>query len=248
MLLDPPPGNATVDAAITRAVEAQAVPSHRSVEGIVDDAKFSVLQTYAIGWVKEATPIREAELVWILVVKQREEESESELGDESHGDSVALPECPVSSEQARSLDVVVRCVGASVALDCIGAGRGDVCSADDAGVTSAGDRFRVVVEAVQTSDFVDDRESLTGLLECGATTLNTADLLTTDACALSSPPVVLGDAGAALAPVMGSFRVGFVKSNQLIFWWRLLLHRSKDGLLLPRVVVGGVGDQRKLVS
>ncbi|KAK8501491.1 hypothetical protein V6N11_013505 [Hibiscus sabdariffa] len=57
-LPDPPTGNATVDAGITRVVEAQAVRSRRSVEGIVDDAKLSVLQTCAIGWVKEVIPIR----------------------------------------------------------------------------------------------------------------------------------------------------------------------------------------------
>ncbi|KAK8557910.1 hypothetical protein V6N12_010133 [Hibiscus sabdariffa] len=308
---------ATVDAGITRAVEAQAMCSRRSVEGIVDDAKLSVLQNCAIGWVKEAIPIRvlaqelavaglqgfelvwiagsmniaglwgsylrvhaateepssferarvllvtsfpdqidevvqvtvqdcvytvvihEAELVRIPIVEQWEEESELESGDESHGGSVASPECRVSSEQvrvvsplwqvnrfwdsgrvglggsavkqARSLDVVVGPVGACVALDCIGAGRGGVYSADDAGVAGAGDRSRVVVEAVQTSKFFDDRESPIGLLECGAATLNIADLLTTNVCALSSPPAVLGDVGAALAPVLGSVPGGIHK-------------------------------------
>ncbi|KAK8986861.1 hypothetical protein V6N11_055182, partial [Hibiscus sabdariffa] len=113
--------------------------------------------------------IQEAEFVRILVVEQREEESESELGMTPTG-AVWLRQM----KQARSLDVVVGRAGASVALDCIGAGRG-------------------------------------GFLECGAATLNTADLLTTNACALSSPSVILGDAGTALASILGSVLGGIRK-------------------------------------
>ncbi|KAK8501490.1 hypothetical protein V6N12_010238 [Hibiscus sabdariffa] len=106
--------------------------------------------------------IQEAEFVRILVVEQREEESESELGMTPTG-AVWLRQM----KQARSLDVVVGRAGASVALDCIGAGRG--------------------------------------------ATLNTADLLTTNACALSSPSVILGDAGTALASILGSVLGGIRK-------------------------------------
>ncbi|KAK8495049.1 hypothetical protein V6N12_033920 [Hibiscus sabdariffa] len=118
-------------------------------------------------------------------------------------------------KQARSLDAVVGRVGAYVALDCIGAGRGGVCSADDAGVAGAGDRSRIVVEAVQTPEFVDDQESLIGLLECGASTLNTTDLLTTNVCALSSPPAILGDVGDALVSVLGSVPGGIRKVKSM---------------------------------
>ncbi|KAK9020582.1 hypothetical protein V6N11_010602 [Hibiscus sabdariffa] len=58
--------------------ESRAVSPRQSVEGIVDDAKLVILHTCAIGWVKEATPIRVLahelavaglqgfELVWVV--------------------------------------------------------------------------------------------------------------------------------------------------------------------------------------
>ncbi|KAK9042410.1 hypothetical protein V6N11_017485 [Hibiscus sabdariffa] len=55
-LPDPLQGDVVVDAGIMRA--DRVVRPCQSVEGIVDDEKLSVLQTCAIGWLKEATSIK----------------------------------------------------------------------------------------------------------------------------------------------------------------------------------------------
>ncbi|KAK8972988.1 hypothetical protein V6N11_028577 [Hibiscus sabdariffa] len=57
----PPDSPQGVVGAVTAAMgiaESRVVSPYRSVEGIVDDAKLAILQTCAIGWVKEAVPIR----------------------------------------------------------------------------------------------------------------------------------------------------------------------------------------------
>ncbi|KAK9010492.1 hypothetical protein V6N11_036999 [Hibiscus sabdariffa] len=76
--LDPPLGTDVADSGTMRTTEGRVERPRRSVEGVVDDEKFSVLQTCAIGWVKETWPIKVLaqematvglqgfELVWIV--------------------------------------------------------------------------------------------------------------------------------------------------------------------------------------
>ncbi|KAL4325700.1 hypothetical protein GQ457_11G024960 [Hibiscus cannabinus] len=57
-ILDRPQGTGATDFGSAKPGEGRVEHRRRSVEGTVDDEKLSVLQTYAIGWVKEAGPIR----------------------------------------------------------------------------------------------------------------------------------------------------------------------------------------------
>ncbi|KAK8490911.1 hypothetical protein V6N11_073345 [Hibiscus sabdariffa] len=64
-LSDPPQSVVGVVTAATGMAKSRAVSPRRSEKGIVDDVKLAILQTCAIGWVKEATPIRcVVDMVW----------------------------------------------------------------------------------------------------------------------------------------------------------------------------------------
>ncbi|KAK8583509.1 hypothetical protein V6N12_067779 [Hibiscus sabdariffa] len=67
----------------------------------------------------------------------------------------------------------------------------------------------------QNPELASDRDSPVGLLECGVGNLNAAGLLVSNACALSSSSAVLGDAGAALALVLGSVPGGVRKVKSM---------------------------------
>ncbi|KAK9027270.1 hypothetical protein V6N11_067108 [Hibiscus sabdariffa] len=254
-LPDPPQGDVVIDAGTLRTEEARVERSRRSVVGIMDDEKLSVLETCAIGWMKEATPIRvlvqkmavEAELVQVPTVEFREGETGSKLGDKSHEASVALPVAPFIEragpsvgEHAQSLDAVVGYAGASVGSDRPAGGRGGVCSAGDAMIAVMGDRSRVFMDEVQNSELIGDRDSPVGLLECGEGNLDATGLLVSNACALSSPVAVLGDAEAALAPVLGSVPGGVRKVKSVNYLVRLWARWSRDKVLLLHGLVRGV--------
>ncbi|KAK9042411.1 hypothetical protein V6N11_017486 [Hibiscus sabdariffa] len=128
----------------------------------------------------------EAELVRVPVVEHREEEFELEMGDKSHEVSVASPELNVWV-RARSLDVVVGCAGASVALDRLVGSHGGVCSVSDVAYAIVGNLSRVNVDVVKNSELVGDWDSLVGLLKYGE------------------------DVGTVLAPILGSVLGGFRK-------------------------------------
>ncbi|KAK8510419.1 hypothetical protein V6N12_011784 [Hibiscus sabdariffa] len=167
--------------------------------------KLSVLQTCAVGWVKEATPNRvlaqemdpsglqgfelvtvkdsvytvvfqEAEFVRVPAVENQEEEFDSEMGDKSNEVSVVVGIEWWWDSRGHARSLDV-VVGHYAARDRPDGGRGEL---------------------------EGDRDSPVGLLECELGSLNATSLLVSNTCALSSPSAVVGVAGATLASVLGS--------------------------------------------
>ncbi|KAK8561059.1 hypothetical protein V6N12_048135 [Hibiscus sabdariffa] len=270
-LLDPPLGGIDGSAGAVRAEELRLASLVRSVEGIVDSEKLSVLETCAIGWVKETISIRvlaqelatagldgfelmwvaglmvlllfpdvesrgsmlstkdvwsawfgclkEAEVVRVPAIEQRDVETGSEMGDKSQDASVLWNlgrsgnGCAESEGaiDARPAGAGAGCVGASAGTGQLTGDRGCVCSAGAALDVFVGDRSRECVATVQALESVGRRDSLVGLLDCGEGNLATTGRLQGDNCASSSLVAVIGNTGAALASVLGSVLGGVRK-------------------------------------
>ncbi|KAK8556504.1 hypothetical protein V6N12_002903 [Hibiscus sabdariffa] len=155
--------------------------------------------------------IQEAELVRVPTIEHRDMETGLEMGETSHEASAASPEPHFSGKQVR---VVSPCWLVNQLWDSGhgGTGRAELDGAIG-GMLDLWMWFWGVLERLlgQNPESVGKQDSLVGLLECGDGNLDTAGLLVSDACALSSLVVVLGDVGAALVPVLGSIPGGVWK-------------------------------------
>ncbi|KAK8986186.1 hypothetical protein V6N11_082461 [Hibiscus sabdariffa] len=170
--------------------------------------KLSVLQTCAVGWVKEATPNRVLaqemdpsglqgfELVWVATSM----DVQVTVKDSVY--TVVFQEAefvrvPAVENQEEEFDSEMGDKSNEVS---VGSPQFNVPSEQVRVVSPCW----VTVDVFQNLELEGDRDSPVGLLECELGSLNATSLLVSNTCALSSPSAVVGVAGATLASVLGS--------------------------------------------